>query len=243
MITEGFNGPNKIHATFTYRKNTADRNTILATFSEDEYHFTKYPAGKGEFMFDVGGYLGSTAILYALLNPKAKVIVFEPIPENVELIRTNIAQNKLGSRIKLIGKALWGKSGQRVRIYYRDATEFGGVHRFVGTAFKNQQQADSQNYVDVETTALKDIVDQFDIKKIRLVKLDCEGAEYAILKGLPHHIFMKIQTMTGEFHNPEMGNGEHAREKLFLLTQGEFENQSTGADTDTIGSFLFERKN
>ena len=85
-----FYGPKGVIAKFFVRADTADECTCQATYRSDEYKFVNYPPAPGQWYIDAGGYIGTTAILYAQLYPQAKIIVIEPMPENLEMIRKNI---------------------------------------------------------------------------------------------------------------------------------------------------------
>ena len=65
------------------------------------------------------------------------------------------------------------------------------------------------SYVTVESISLQKIFDDNDINFCKILKLDCEGAEYEIIDSLPDKYFEKIQNMIIEYHladsKPELG--------------------------------------
>ncbi len=238
-----FEGPNGVVATFAFRADTADENTIQATFSEDEYKFALKPPADGQWMIDLGGYIGSTAILWAKLYPKSKVVVVEPIPENALLIRANIERNGLTDQIILIEKAIAEISGEQTNIYYRDATTVGMVHRFIGSGYKAYHETVAEEHVSVETITLDKIIEDLKIESVRVLKMDAEGAEYVALRGCNPQNLAKIQTIVGEYHNVRPASEGFPRTLLFNLTQDLFIDRSETPEETTWGAFLFERKN
>ena len=54
--------------------------------------------------------------------------------------------------------------------------------------------------IDVPSITLEEIVKKHGIKKIKLLKIDCEGSEYEILYNCPTKILKKIECLGGEFH-------------------------------------------
>ncbi len=242
LITEGFDGPNGLHAVFSFRPNTADRNTILATYKEDEYNFQSFPPLAGEDMIDAGGYVGSTAILYAQLYPEARIFCVEPLPENIEIIRKNIDQNHLEGRITLIERALWSNSTEKIKIHYRDNSDVGAVHRFVGSAFPAYHETVSPEGFEADSLSLAGLLALYKIEHVRLLKMDIEGAEYEALKALTVPDLVKIQTIVGEYHNINPATESVPRTLLHSLVYRNFDNVSKGAEVPTWGSFLFERK-
>jgi FkbM family methyltransferase len=242
LVTESFSGPKGLNAVFSFRPNTADRNTILATYKEDEYDFKSMVPLDGDAMIDAGGYVGSTAILYAQLYPMARIFCVEPLPENLEIIRKNISQNKLWDRITLVEKALWSVSQKVIPIYYRDQSDVGAVHKFVGSAFPSYHETVSKDFASVETISLPDLIHAYKLGNIRVLKIDTEGAEYETLAGAPLDYLKRIQTIVGEYHNINPGKETVPRTALYSLVAHNFDNVSKGEEVPTWGSFLFERK-
>ncbi|RPJ79465.1 MAG: FkbM family methyltransferase [Alphaproteobacteria bacterium] len=238
-----FVAPNGREASFEFRANTADENTIQATFTEDEYGFKNMVPNIGDWMIDVGGYVGSTAILYALLYPQTKIVVIEPLPENVELITKNVLRNGLGEQIKIIPGAVGSEINGVKKIYYRDDTEVGAVHKFVGSGFPSYHETVSEKFFEAPILTLDEIIKALEIESIRVLKMDAEGGEVEALFGLNNVNAAKIQTIVGEYHNTDPSKTQFPRSELFNLTMGLFEDKSLEPERPTWGSFLFERKN
>ena len=70
----------------------------------------------GDFAIDAGGCYGDTALYLAhKVGPDGKVVSFEFLPVNVSIFRKNLELNpSLASRISLIEKPVFSKSGQRL---------------------------------------------------------------------------------------------------------------------------------
>jgi FkbM family methyltransferase len=242
LIQKEWDGPNGVHANFVFRPDTADENTINATFKEDEYHFVNFPPAPGEWMIDAGGYVGSTALLYAKLFPSARVICIEPLPENLEIIENNVRRNGLQDRITILPLALSGVDGEIVKIFYRDDSLVGKIHRFVGSAYMNYHETVSDEFAAVKSVSLNKIIDVYKIPSIRLLKMDIEGSENAALQGMTIETLQKIQTIVGEYHNVDRPGEIAPRTLLYRLVEQMFEDKSTQKETETWGAFLFEKR-
>ncbi len=242
LISKGFDGPNGVSAVFFFRPGIADENTILATYKEDEYGFIDLKPDPGDAMIDAGGYVGSTAILYAQLYPESRIFCVEPLPENLEIIKKNIAVNHLENRITLIEKALWDVSGLEIPVFYRDQSSVGAVHKFVGSAFPNYHETVSKDSSLAFSISLPFIMEKYNIQRIRLLKMDIEGAEFKALAGLPESYLNRIRTMVGEYHNISPGVESVPRTLLFNYVCKQFNDVSKSPEVPTWGSFLFERK-
>ena len=242
LISKDFVGPKGVAAKFFFRQEIADECTIQATYKEDEYGFANLKPEPGDLMIDGGGYIGTTAILYAQLYPLARVICVEPMPENVEIIQKNIDTNKLNDRILLIQKALWGSSMKKVKVFYRDESKIGKAHKFIGSSYPDYHESVSKDYFEALTITIADIIKTGVSKQVRVLKLDVEGAEYEILANTIEEDQKKIQTIVGEYHNIRPEKITNPRSLLYNFVGDCFVDKSQGEEVKTWGSFLFERR-
>jgi len=67
---------------------------------------------RGETVYDVGANLGYVSLSLAKrVGPTGHVAAFEPIPQNVELLRKNIANNRLSS-VRVFDVAASDRTGE-----------------------------------------------------------------------------------------------------------------------------------
>jgi len=241
LISKDFEGPKGTRAVFCFRPGNADECTIQATYRDDEYGFRNLPPGSGDCMIDAGGYIGSTAILYAQLYPDTKVVCIEPLPENAEIIRKNIEVNGLTDRIMFLERALTDTNEEEVEIYYRDESPVGVAHKFVGTSAKKYTESVGAQFVRVKTINLESILVKLLMKPVRVLKMDIEASEYKAFSKVPDHILDLIQTIVGEYHNPDQEMMKDPRTTLYNLVKKMFDDRSIGPENQFIGSFYFEK--
>lgn len=194
MVEGQFKTPAGHPVTFAYREGTNDWNTLNASLNEDEYSLPRDLSGVA---LDIGGYLGSVGIALALDNPALRVVIIEPVPDNIILIGRNLELNGLtgrfNARVHLIGGAV-GRDGEEVRVRYGfQGSESVEHHAFVG----NSTLAGDATYQETSYPAigLRRLVN--DWGPIAYMKLDTEGAEWAFLNG-PGLAY--VQTIVGEAH-------------------------------------------
>lgn len=125
----------------------------------------------GDIVLDAGGCWGDTALYFAsMVGPAGKVYTFEFDPENLVIMRTNLALNpELASRIEIVEQALWDRSGETL--------EFALGGRTTSLAF-NQDARHTTS-----TITLDDFVESAGIERLDFVKMDVEGAELKVLAG------------------------------------------------------------
>ncbi len=152
-------------------------NAVSPNFEAPIQHFMKLE--KGVFL-DVGAHIGRYTVQIAR-ELDGTVLAFEPHPENYALLLRNIELNGL-SNVKAFPYAasdvngfssLWG--------WENDAYEKG-----MYTLRYGEDGPKGWKFVEkVKTVRVDDIIEELGITDVRLVKLDVEGFEYRVLKGMP----------------------------------------------------------
>lgn len=172
----------------TIRQNIVDAHIIQETFIQKQYHV---PVPDG-VVIDIGGYIGDFS-LYAIKYLGAKkVIVCEPVIENLEILRQNIINNNYNDKIMVVTKAVSGTGGDIMLNIKSDGDE---IH---ASGYKY-----SDDYTEkrkVPSITVSELIDIHKVGFIDLLKIDCEGEEYNILLNMPDHLFHKINNIVFEFH-------------------------------------------
>lgn len=138
---------------------------------------------------DAGGYIGSTAIIFAKLFPKAKIITLEPEINNFRILKKNIKpyKNILALNCALI-------STKKKLNSYNLYQNVGGECGF--SFLKNNKSKLVQT--KLKTISLDDIIKKFN-KKILILKLDIEGYEKQLLE-FDKKMLKKIKIIFIELH-------------------------------------------
>lgn len=163
-------------------------------FLEEGYNFKSN--NESPYIVDCGGNIGISVLYFKWRYPKSKIIVFEPHPENLKLLRKNIEGNNLTS-IDVVPVALGDRNGN-ITLYgnKRAATVFEG---FFGRKGRWNREL-VENEVVVPVKILSDYIDDTDTS-IDLLKLDVEGSEGMILKDLSDKDKLKyIKRTVAEYH-------------------------------------------
>jgi len=175
-------------AWFYIRPDSNDQLIINEIRQQDQYGLSRM--GKfqpDDIVIDIGGHIGIFAIECAING--AKVLAFEPEPENYQIFLENIKVNNLEDRITVYNKAISGKEGTSY-LYIDDVNP--GSHSLV----KEYVDHPGDNKIEVNTVILNSITEKF--KWIKIIKLDCEGAEYDILENSD---LSKVGGIVAELHN------------------------------------------
>jgi FkbM family methyltransferase len=145
---------------------------------------------------DVGANVGYFSLLLAHSMPNGRVIALEPNPPIAALLEESIARNQLGDRITLHRVAAADTAG---------TLQFGVDPANTGhSRLANEHHAGS---ISVETVVLDEwLPPLLDGRRLSLVKIDVEGAECRVLRGMSRLIAEHRPAIVVE------GYDEHLRE-------------------------------
>jgi len=172
-----------------YRWYVCDEDSALPLRSSEfiVYSVLKDLAEPSRVFVDVGAHVGRYAI--RLAKHFRKVVAIEPIPRNVEILRKNIELNSV-SNIEVLQIAAGDRRG---RIEISNA----GSHSSVLDA------STSKDKVYVDMYPLDEVIDRVDV-----VKIDVEGYEIEVVKGM-RRIIAECRPILviehHEFYRPSLG--------------------------------------
>lgn len=119
------------------------------------------------------------------------MISVEASPQNFQLLEANIRNNGYQGRIIALRKAV--TDGRSVMMDI-DAPETGQMR--VSAHYRNPQGT----VTEVPGISLAQIINEFHLTHVDLLKIDCEGGEYTILLTLPHEVLAQVRNIIFEYH-------------------------------------------
>ena len=160
---------------FLNKKGLALSISHYGTYEKLEAKIMEEKIKVGNITVDVGAYIGlHTLNMARIVGNTGRVFAFEPDPSNFEILEKNVKINNY-QNIILEQKAVGDKHG-RTTLYQSDNP---GNHRL----FPLTKQAKGQ--IQVELTSLdKYFTDSNLANKINFIKIDVEGFEFSVLKGM-----------------------------------------------------------
>lgn len=143
---------------------------------------------------DIGAAIGEFTIEAALQLTDGMVHAFEPNPGSINILRQNMRANNL-KHVETYNLGVWSESGE-IPLHFLNNEPLQAVS---GTGQADNIHAVKETSIPVIT--LEQVVEEKVGKKIDLMKLDCEGAEYEILLNQDPKFFKKINRIIMEYHD------------------------------------------
>ena len=164
------------------------KETFLDRFYE-KYGFTIQPHWK---ILDIGAGIGDYTLYAAFMCPDSQIFSFEPYPQSFVLMQENLRLNKIPN-VRAFEKAIGAVSGELV-------LDLTGGEPLQFQSFMTQT-APIEKGLSINALSLADAFAMLEIESCDLLKLDCEGAEYAILFDTPRPVLELVKHIVMEYHD------------------------------------------
>lgn len=175
--------------------------SVKETFLDGFYERYGTEVRDGWTVIDIGAAIGDYSIHAAFGRPKAVIYAFEPFPESYQLLVKNLTLNALDN-VFAFQEAIWCQNGSLALDLIEEEP--------LKVASKPPSDiAETKEVVMVEAITLELVTERQAIKKVDLLKLDCEGAEYEILMKAPAKTLAKIQRIVMEYHDVNETHDHH----------------------------------
>ena len=190
-VSTKFNNFKKIKLRFNnqsydfYLKNQLDFDVLKDTFINEEYNVKL--GFEPKIIFDLGGNIGTTALYFLLKYPGSTVYIFEPDPANVEQLQLNT--KKFEKRIKLFKAAVVGDNRQEAIFHICKNRHWSS------SLVKREGQV---RELRVKAVNLDNIIKEYNIGQVDILKFDIEGAEYEVFQSF--NKIDKVKLLIGEVH-------------------------------------------
>ncbi len=185
---------------FTVRGYTHCFSMFYETWSKHDYDIPGFRLTENTTVIDIGANQGFFS-LYAA-SKGATVYAFEPCSENFEVLKWNVATNSLEDRVMLFNTAVAGTTGRVPLFVGLDAS--GGILSGSVSMCNADRGGKAVKMYPVVSTTLDSLFHEHHIEKCDFLKIDCEGAEYEILRATSPSVFRRIARISMECHDNRM---------------------------------------
>lgn len=146
---------------------------LFKDFEPEDSQFFREAIRPTDICFDVGGNVGFFAMLMAHRAAQGQVHVFEPIPLNAALIKTNAELNGF-TNLHVHNVAVGDKEC---------TVQFSISIDSAYSSMKATGRRDEERSLEVPMRSLDKYVDDAGIARVDIMKVDVEGAEGMVIEG------------------------------------------------------------
>ncbi len=164
----------------------------------------------GDVFVDVGGNEGYFTALASRVG--AKVFCIEPQSRLLPVIAKNLEENKC--KEVTISHLGFSETAGTTEIFLRPTTNTGSSSFFQSSKFSSTKET-------IKTVSMDSYFAVNKIEKVRLMKIDCEGAEGLVMKGA-REVFKnkKVEILAMEYHPQVLSQEDISEIDLFLKECG-----------------------
>jgi FkbM family methyltransferase len=153
----------------------------------------------GGTVLDCGAFRGETAVVYYDVLKPAKIVAFEPIPDNYNILTKTAQYGELSKVIIPMNCGVFNKNG--VLYFTNELDSSTAVHG-------KRKENNNNDMLSIQVRTIDSVVKQLGLSDIRFIKLDVEDSELEALEGAKKSItrdkpvlFTSIYHSAKEFFN------------------------------------------
>lgn len=184
-----------------YRMKLDLNDNVITPTLFSESHWEPYESSlmskllrRGMTFVDVGAHVGYYSLLAAqVVGPTGLVVSFEPSPDNFALLTENVRLNGFSKTILTEHAALGAECGE-ANLYLSSYNT--GDHRMYSTLPDDDNTFNAgarRRSVQVSVASLDEYLSRRGISQVDMIKIDVQGAEMDVLKGMKGTLLHKPQ--------------------------------------------------
>ena len=155
---------------------------------DQELGFIQRHLRSGGIAVDVGSNIGFYSLaLSGIVGEKGRVVCFEPGPVSFALLSRNVYANvikgNISNNLELVNKAVSDSSGKKNLFLCPTGESDNQIHDG-DTYYFSGDPEEIRIAWEVDTTSLDSHFDDDEIRRISYIKIDTQGHEYYVLKGM-----------------------------------------------------------
>jgi FkbM family methyltransferase len=160
----------------------SDDTTVLYTI-EKILSYSNLIEKKLIHCIDVGGYIGVVTLMMSNVlqrsNTSWKIHTFEPFTDSFERLKENVSLDPCKNNIILNKVAVSEKEGISALTTYKDSPGLNHLEVYKSVHLKNHN-----SQFNTKVITLSNYIKKNNINHINICKIDTEGSDYSVIKGL-----------------------------------------------------------
>ncbi|MFN6539328.1 methyltransferase [Nostoc calcicola FACHB-389] len=197
-------------------------------FIEQQYLQNGIVIREGDCIFDVGANIGMFSLFVNQLQEKVKIYAFEPIEKIFDVLNENVRLHYLEKNVFLFNYGLSSENNhEQIFTFYPQMTgnstskpgeKLVNIDAVFDKVSNDVEDLFTDFFKDVEQVkcqvrTLSSVIKELGINSIDLLKIDVEGEEYEVFKGIESSDWAKIKQIVAEVHDRQ-GKLDRIKEML-----------------------------
>lgn len=183
---------------FKVRDGTVDINVLDEVVIGDCYRLNAIHLREHPNIVDVGAHIGAFTKLCAWKWPRARMYSYEANPKNWSLLESNL--HEIRHKVTLYKGALVGQEPVNKRLVI-NAMEADRITGGWGIIYADKAYEPGQGEATISIDHFYHVKDLWPaLDKVDILKLDCEGSEFSILKHMTQEQLHKVDYLLCEVH-------------------------------------------
>lgn len=167
----------------------------------------------GDTVFDVGSHVGIFALgAAATAGPRGRVLAFEPAAETLDVLRRHVRLNGFEDRVEVVAGVASDVTGE-ISFYVHGSSMANSMSPKNADDLNPEVHDRPATRITVPSHRLDDVCLERGISP-RVMKIDVEGAELAVLRGARDILARGECAVFLEVHPEQMKNCESSEEEL-----------------------------
>jgi FkbM family methyltransferase len=184
----------------------------------------------GAVFLDVGAHIGYDTIKAAVrVGETGRVVAFEPNPNTLAQLRANIAASRASI---VIVEPIACTDREQMLTLYDSTSEGNSAASSLSLANADEHSEGALPSYRVRGRRIDDVVGELGLKRVDVVKIDVEGAEYSVLRGARETLTRFHPKIVLEMEPRELANMNTKVEDLRSLLREMGYNASKQVDED-----------
>lgn len=182
---------------------------------------------------DIGANVGGFSCAMMSLFPEGRGLAVEPSPRTFAYLRSNLKRNGADQAVECVSAAVTGRGGPgEVRLFEQPTDSV------ISTVVPELNRGLVGDGILVRAVTLPDLLAQSGFGSIDVLKVDVEGAEFDILRGLDDADLRGVRRIVLEYHPVP---GRTPQDVVASLDRAGFDLQAWEASSDSgLGVMWFE---
>ena len=151
---------------------------------------------------DIGANVGFSSLYFSRMDNVVKIFSYEPVKDTFNTANKNLDQKNISKKTTLFNFGLGGKERKETFFYKHQAKGNSGLRGSLSQSYKNPENCETRVVEIKKASEVLETIFKENALYKKVLKIDCEGAEYEIIEDLVQADMMnKVDVIMMEWHD------------------------------------------